>query len=286
MKNVRFSILCLLLLSCLSGPARAGEFFLNPDPDEENFPARLQLVAESGFIAPFSHTYQAGRDGTRLDYVQDAGQDILFPFARFTADVRLWERHHAVFLYQPLELRTQRSLEAPLTVSGVTFDAGETIRFKYGFSFWRASYIYDILRGAPWELGVGASLQLRNASLWFENADGTQSVEKENVGPVPAIKVRLRHHPGTSFFWGLEADGIYASSKFINGASYEFTGALLDASVFAGFHLTRAVSVFLNVRYLGGGGEGTSKNRDRASDDGYSRNWLNTASVTLGIAVE
>lgn len=263
-----------------------SEFFFNPDPDEENMPARLQLTVESGFLAPFAHTYQAGRNGTRLDYVNDAGQDILFPFVRFVADVRLWERHHAVFLYQPLELRTQRSLKDSLTVSGVTFDPGETINFKYGFPFWRASYIYDVLQGAPWELGVGASLQLRDASIWFENADGTKSVQKENVGPVPALKVRLRHHVGVSFFWGFEADGMYASNKFINGASYPFTGAIFDASILAGFHLTPAVSVFLNLRYLGGGGEGTSKDRDNPTDDGYNRNWLNTISVTLGVSVE
>ncbi len=275
-------VVCLLFAM----PAHAGEFYFNPDPDEDPRPARLQLTAEAGFLAPLSHTFQSGKNGTRLDYVEDAGQRNLFPFARFTADVKLWERHHAVFLYQPLELRTRRLLESPLTVSGVTFEAGETVDFKYGFSFWRASYVYDLLRDAPWELGLGASLQIRNASITFTDVAGETSVQKENVGPVPALKVRLRHHPGTFFFWGFEADGIYASNKFINGASYNFTGALLDASVFAGFHLTRAVSVFLNVRYLGGGGEGTSKDRDNATDDGYTRNWLSTATVTLGLCVE
>jgi hypothetical protein len=47
--------------------------------------------------------------------------------------------------------------------------------------------------------------------------------------------------------------------------------------------LTGAVDVFLNLRYLGGGARGTDEEEAAMGlGDGYSSNWLNTASVTLG----
>ncbi|PKN26362.1 MAG: hypothetical protein CVU65_05905 [Deltaproteobacteria bacterium HGW-Deltaproteobacteria-22] len=285
--KLSFPALALSVIIFLSAaPARAGEYLLNKDPDYDDKIVHLKLTAEMGFVAPLYHKVQFGDDGTYFDYVEDGGQGILFPFMRFVTDVALWERHHLVFLYQPLEFRTVSTLPAPLRVSGTDFAEGEAVRFKYGFSFWRASYVYDLLRDSPWELGVGGSLQIRNASITFESLDGTRFVEKENVGPVPALKVRLRRNHGNSFFWGLEADGLYTSNQFINGASYKFTGAILDASAYAGFRVTSYLSLFLNVRYLGGGAEGTSGDREGAGDDGVTRNWLNTATVTLGVTVE
>ncbi len=286
MKQSLFTLAISFSVLFAAAPARAGEYLLNLDPDHDAKIAHVRLTAELGFVAPLYHKVQFGDDGTYFDYVEDGGQGLLFPFARLTTDVALWERHHLVFLYQPLEFNTVSTLPAPLRVSGVDFAEGEAVRFKYGFSFWRASYVYDLLSDSPWELGVGASLQIRNASITFQSLDGERFVEKEDNGPVPALKVRLRRNHGDSFFWGLEADGLYTSNKFINGADYKFTGAILDASVYAGFRLTPAVSLFLNVRYLGGGAEGTSGERESAADDGVTRNWLNTAAVTLGVTVE
>ena len=52
--------------------------------------------------------------------------------------------------------------------------------------------------------------------------------------------------------------GAYAPIKYLNGDVSDVVGALLDASVRGGFHLSNDVDVFINLRYVGGGAEGLS----------------------------
>jgi hypothetical protein len=107
---------------------------------------------------------------------------------------------------------------------------------------------------------------------------------------VPILKVRGEYRfedaaiPGA--FVGLEADGFYASSAFFNGADFDFSGSIFDASLRAGFAPANGMEVFLNVRGLGGGANGTRPDADRVfwtqSRSGYTDNFLTTLSVTLG----
>lgn len=50
-----------------------------------------------------------------------------------------------------------------------------------------------------------------------------------------------------------------------------------------GFQLTEDYDAFLNFRYLGGGAEGTS---DSEFGDGFTKNWLHFATVSLGFTYD
>lgn len=247
-------------------------------------PYAFSLHAELGFLAPLSHTIQFGKQGTKLDYIAEGGQDNLFPFARLSAETRLWDHHNLVFLYQPLQLVASERLRRTLVVDDVTFAEGTPVDFIYGFDFWRLSYLYDFFADPDTELAVGASLQIRNATIGFESRDGLLSRYTRDIGPVPIIKVRGRTDINQHFWVGGEFDGFWAPIRYLNGGTSDVEGAIADLSLRGGVHLTPGVDAFLGLRYLGGGASGTSASDPNPGDD-YVDNWLHFASVTLGFTL-
>lgn len=244
----------------------------------------LRAHAELGFLAVASHFIRLGRDGSRVDYRDDAGQTNLSTFARASIELDIRRRHSVTFLYQPLELDSTVTLGRDLLVDGATFAAGTAVRFRYGFPFFRAAYAYDVLPAPDRELSFGAGLQLRNATISFESLDGRTFRQRRDVGPVPLLRARGRFPlPGRAWF-GFELDGLYAPISVLNGSDNEVAGAILDASVRVGWRVIPHVDAFLNVRYLGGGavGQGDPTN----TSDGYQSNWLHFATVSLGATLD
>lgn len=240
------------------------------------------LGAELGFLVVASHIVQLGNDGTRFDYRENGGQDVLFPFFRLSTDLKFKGRHTIVFLYQPLKLTGETVLSQDTTFDDVVFPEGTPLNSTYGFPFWRISYLYDFLRRPGDEVSIGVSLQIRNATITFTSADGSLRADRRDVGPVPALKFRGRWGFDSGVWWGTEIDGIYAPISGVNGSSSEVTGALLDASLRVGYDFTDRVAGFFNLRYLGGGAVGTESNPTPPSD-GYTKNWLHFVTVSLGV---
>ena len=86
----------ILLLASLSTVFASPSLLNKPDANVSVTP-HLEL----GFVAPVSHVIQFGQDGTEYDYIEEGGQDNLFPFLRLAIDVDMGKRHHLSFLYQP-----------------------------------------------------------------------------------------------------------------------------------------------------------------------------------------
>lgn len=245
-------------------------------------PVEVRLHAEIGFLAPLYHVIQFGQDGTLLDYVAVGGQDNLFPYTRWSGDLYLGrERRNIVtLLYQPLDLRTSVYLQRDLVVTDETFTEGTPMELRYGFSFWRGSWMYDVLPADDHELGLGVSLQIRNATIDFTSADGEQRRSFRDIGPVPVLKARWRKDFDGHWFLGSEIDGFYAPISYLNGDDNDVVGAIVDWSVRGGTELLRGTETFLAVRWIGGGSVGTSD--DPTYGDGYTRNWLHFGTVSLG----
>jgi hypothetical protein len=256
----------------------AEDSLLNPVGGK---PLAISLDAELGFLAPIANTIQFDHDGTKFDYIEDGGQEILFPFLRLQTSLDVGKRETFVFLYQPLDLQTEVVLDQDVTEDTVTFPANSTLNLRYGFSFWRGTWLHELLPAPEKELAIGLGLQLRNADISFESGDGTVRFSERDVGPVPLFAARTRFPVGKRGFFGAEASGSYAPIKYLNGANVDVVGALLDASVKGGFTLRHGADVYACVRYIGGGAEGTSKNPDGLGD-GYTANWLSFTSLSLG----
>jgi len=271
----------LLFLGLALGAAYAEESWLNRPQQKVRFAASTEL----GFLSVVSHTIQFGQGGTRFDYVADGGQDVYFPFQRISADFSFGPRHKLVMLYQPIDVRTEVQLTAPLTVYTETFAAGTPMELRYGFDFYRVSYLYDFWKDPRNELAAGISLQVRDAAIVFAAKDGSALVSNEDVGPVPIFKFRWKSYLGPTWWLGSEIDGFYASGRYITGTANDFVGAILDASLRAGFSPRESLDVFLNARHLGGGAVGTAENQAVGGVDGYTQNWLHTLTLSLGVTV-
>lgn len=270
----------LPLLFALVGPALADDPTLLNAPDAKT---QLRLGGELGFLAVLKHNIQFGGDGSRVDYVKEGGQDNLFAVARVQAEVRS-KSHRVIFLYQPLDLQSDEIARRDLAVDGLVFPEGTPLNFRYRFPFYRVSWMSDVAKADDLEVGIGASLQIRNARIDFTSLDGTLKRSNRNIGPVPVLKMRVRKDFDNGWFVGGEADGFYAPIKYINGSDNDVEGAIVDASLRLGRPVRPGAEFFVNLRYLGGGASGTSSNPQNFTD-GYTRNWLNFMTVTLGATV-
>ena len=242
---------------------------------------KFKLGYEKGFLGFISHTIQFGTDGTNFNYIDEGGQNVLFPFTRMTADLKMHERHSLTFLVQPFEILTSSLPQRDIVVEGVTFPEGTPLNLKYGFTFYRLSYLYDFRKESNKEFSIGLSFQIRNASIVFSSADGELISVNNNIGPVPILKFRWQRPIGESCWVGSEVDGFYASGRYITGSENDFEGAILDASLRFGFRLTDYLNTFFNIRYLGGGASGTEEDENK-----YTDNWLKTFSVSLGFYLQ
>jgi hypothetical protein len=240
----------------------------------------LVAIAELGSLAVFSHKIQFGNDGSYFNLRNDGGQDNLYFNIKLALDLKLGKRHHLIALYQPLEIISQEVLREDLVVDEVTFPQGTPMEFQYGFPFYRLSYVYDLITTDERRLGLGGSLQIRNANIAFRSINGELLRTSRDIGPVPLVKAVWEQHLSSTWWYGAEVDGIYAPVSYLNGSDTEITGALIDANVRIGRPFHELADIYLNLRYLAGGAVGTSD--EPAPRDGYVRNWLHFGILGIG----
>jgi hypothetical protein len=228
-------------------------------------PFELKLSYENGFIKIFEHTLSFGSleaGNTVFDYVEQGGQEILFPFERLSAEIIINKRHNLTFLYQPLTIETKVPLKENIKIANVEFNKegeNDALYLKYGFPFWRFSYLYNFIHNEKLEFGLGVSLQLRNASIIFEKNDGSSITVGQNLGPVPILKIRGKYTLDNNLYFAADCDGFYASSAWINGADFDFEGSVFDLSFRVGGNMTEYLESFLSIRYFGGSAVGVSQ---------------------------
>jgi hypothetical protein len=251
---------------------------------------------EYGWVGVLDHHYRSGAGGTDFNFVTMGGQDTLFPYQRYSAEVVLGGQNRVTFLYQPLTLNTRtvagrNGTTQPVVIDDATFIDGTPIDITYGFDFWRVSWLYDFARSSKSILGAGVSLQIRNASIVFTSADSAPNhrAVQQNIGLVPILKARAAHWFTPRFGLDFEADGFYASSAIFNGSGNPFEGWIWDAALSAKTRFTANTSAFLTVRSIGGGASGSnaySYKSATTSVNPETYNALATIAVTLGVSVE
>ena len=242
---------------------------------------QIRGVFELGLASVISNQYQGSRDGTRFDWVKDGGQGTVIPFTRVSAEAQIFQRHTFILLYQPLDIRTRDTLRAPLRVDGIDFPAGTPMQFRYGFDFYRFSYLYDFLKSPRHEAAIGLSMQMRVANIEFASLDGRLQRASQNIGPVPVVKLRGRYTFDNSAFLGAEIDGIAVQFPSDTGS---VLGVLFDVSLRAGYSPTSFLETFINLRYLGGGAKGPGSTPEFG--DGYVDNFIHTISASVGITLK
>lgn len=198
----------------------------------------LDISAEAGFTGILKHEIQSGTSsdkGDVFDYVSQGNQDTLVTFSRFEGDLSFFDRHHVIFLYQPLTLETQADITGSFTYDGEDYVSSDGfLDLTYAFNFWRFSYLYDIVEPDGFFISAGISLQIRNASIVFKASESDKGSVSDNIGPVPIIKLKTGYEWANGVFVMFDGDGFYATNKFFNGADYPFTGYIYDLSLRGG----------------------------------------------------
>jgi len=290
MSTVKTALMALLLVGLTAHQTLAAEPEAKPtevpavpkgEPTIKVKPFGIQLGAELGFLGVPFHIIQFSTDGSRFDYVEEGGQNVLFLFARFEIDLQVDNDHHVTFLYQPISLENDVVLPRDIRADGVDFLRGTPTTVSYDFPFFRASYWFDFFEDPRYELSFGGGLQLRNATYTLKSANGEQLITRRDIGPVPLLKFRGTYRFDDGWFVGFEADGFYAPISVLNGSDTEVTGAILDFSLRAGYQLpNNDAELFLNLRWLAGGAVGESDPQELS--DGYQKNWLHFLAVSIG----
>lgn len=271
----------MLMLSMLLAGAFAGDagFQLN-DPDKE---VQLELVAEAGALAPLYHTLQFSSYGDKLDYIEEGGQDNLFPFVRPTARLH-WRRQTFSLIWQPLELNSTVVLDRDLQIDDVLFEAGTPIDMRYGFPFFRLSWGHRVTKGENFDVTIGLGAQIRNATIGFTAVDGSRSETNRDIGLVPLLELELAGRFDSGLFLEYELDGFYAPIRYLNGrGDVDVIGAIIDTQLRAGYQLADPIEAFLGLRWIGGGGSGTGT--PDGTGDGYTDNWLHFFVISVGARV-
>jgi hypothetical protein len=280
-KRLATLVLSFILISS-AGSAQSSTMEISSTV--KNF--KLRGVAELGYLAVLSHQIQFSNSGTYINYITDGGQDVLFPVGRLSLELEIKKRHTITLLYQPLTLESTTLLNRDLVIDELTFPSGTSVNFLYNFPFYRISYMKELAPdNEKFDFALGASLQIRNATISFESTDGSLFRANRDIGPVPILKFRTRYNSNKLTYSELEADGFYAPISYLNGSDNEVIGAILDASLRQGLKVTDEFGAFLNLRYLGGGAVGTSDD-DPGPGDGYVRNWLHFLTMTCGFIYE
>ena len=258
--------------------------------------------AESGFVYTIFHDIQIGRDAQRFDYAQNGGQELLLPYYRWEGGLTLGGKHELAFLYQPLTLRSTTRVAASggLQMDNVLFAEDSPLDLKYGFDFYRGSYRYRLWNSSSGYFSVGGALQIRNASITFDgfgwvpemgdDPDSDESREvrviTQDLGPVPVISMAARRNWGDGHFFEWSFDGFYAPIRYLNLRDVDVVGWLYDTAFRVGTEFRDKSELYLSLRVLGGGADGTAGERtlwtQSRSEPRYTWNNLNLAALTLG----
>lgn len=252
------------------------------------------IETEQGAIGILSHTYQNGNskgDNDTFDFVKQGGQDTISPFSRYSVGATIADNHRLWLTYQPLNLVTNVEFTDKVTIGDIDFDGSVTsvpMELTYSFPFYRVTYTYDLLsKYDNAYLGVGLALQIRNVSIRFKQIDGDKLYVAQNVGLVPALALYSEYRFPFGLTLSADIAGSYADSSFFNGATYDFSGSILDASLKMAYDLPNGFSLFGTLRYFGGTSDGTSGKPAKTwteSRQRYSSNNIATMTASAGLS--
>lgn len=253
--------------------------------DCQRRPPSFSITAKGqyGLSGIANHSIQFGKNGTRFDFVRNGGQKVTYPYSRFALEFTLFQDHLFELVYQPIYIDTNVVLSQDTVFDDKTFASGSSLDTRYYFPFYRLSYFYKVVNNDEFMFGVGAGLQLRNATIWFSSPDGSKRFATTSLGPVPLLALRTSWSITDRWSVSAEAAGWWSPIPVLNGGSEPVTGWIYDGAIDAGYRFNKYVRLFLEARLIGGGAQGDS-GASPGRTDGYNYNNLNVVNVSTGFS--
>jgi len=213
-------------------------------------PSRLfdSLIAdyEIGALYLFQNEGRYGVNGTRYVAKEVGQQRNLVIGQRLSVEAKLG-RHTAIALWAPLDVTTRATLPRDLVFQTTTFAQGTVVDHRYLFDGYRLSYLFGLVNTSRFSLGLGASVQIRNASVEFKTVDTSPAVfnVERDIGVVGALKARLRYDAGVLY--------AMADVDFFNTFGLGLPAGIHDVALTLGVPLLAGADFFLRLRLIGGG---------------------------------
>lgn len=239
-------------------------------PAPRRFLDDLTIDYETGALYVVQNDQRYGANGTFYTRSTVAQDRNLIAVQRVSAEARFADRHTVIFLYAPLDVSTRVTLDAPFTFRDTTFSAGRPVVHRYLFDGIRATYLYRFFENTSLKFDGGATLGVRNAEVSMLEASGDRFAAERDIGPVPALRGRLRYDAPNGLYALYDMDWLYTP----NGLTGGVRGGVVDTALTFGLPLQRGLDAFLRLRYLAGGAEVTSRD---------IFNWGQFVSATAGI---
>lgn len=225
---------------------------------------------EVGAAYLFQNDGRYGANGSSYTAAEVGQQRNLAVALRLAIEARI-ARHTIIATWAPLDLTTRATLTRDLTFQTTTFPDRTVVDHRYLFDGYRLSYLFGLVQTSRFTLGVGASLQVRNAAVEFRTVDASPAVfaVERDIGLVGALKVRARFDAGVLY--------AQADVDFFNTFGIGLAGGIHDVALTLGVPVVPGLDFLLRVRLVGGGANVTSR-------DIY--NWGNFGFAVLGLRVD
>jgi len=230
----------------------------------------LLVDFEVGAASLFQNDGRYGANGTKYTAAEVGQQRNLAVALRLAIEARL-ARHTIIATWAPLDLTTRATLTRDLTFQTTTFADRSVVDHRYLFDGYRLSYLFGLLQGSRFTLGVGASLQVRNASVEFRTVDTSPAVfaVERDIGLVGALKVRARFDAGVLY--------AQADVDFFNTFGLGLPAGIHDVALTLGVPVVPGFDFLLRLRLVGGGADVPSRD---------ITNWGNFGFAVLGLRVD
>jgi hypothetical protein len=181
-----------------------------------------------------------GDSGTRFSLTDDLEPEVrLYGRAHLGWDI---DRHRVFLTAAPVRASSEGSFDRPVRFRDHTFAPGGTVKGDYKFNTYRATYRYLVVQHSAVDVGLGATLLLRDAHIRLD--DGSVSRTKKNLGAVPLVRLELRVKMLEWLHLGLDADGLWSR----RGRAFDVLSALH-------FPAWEHVSPYLGYRFIEGGSD-------------------------------
>jgi hypothetical protein len=180
---------------------------------------------------------------------------------RLQYERELMPGHELRAVVAPLVIEERGAFDSAVTFEGETFAAGESIRSKYQFTTYRATYRYSVYDEEEVFLKIGGTVLVRDAQVELES-DRRRGLTS-NVGVVPLLHLSSGVAVSPDLTILLEGDALAAPQ-----------GRAVDFWFGARFNLTENLDVGAGYRFLEGGAD---------NDTIYSFSVFHFATANVGV---
>lgn len=228
---VSFSLKLSLTLFCSS-------FFILLSPIAK---AQLSIDTETGLAFPgYNNVRIPNEAGTLFSFKNDFKAIGPVVPARIRVGYTFNEKNHIFGLYAPLSINYEGGFDQTVQFQGSSFPAGTPIEGFYQFNSYRLTYRRDVVQSNNWQIGIGFTAKIRDASVQLESEDGLRD-RKDDVGFVPLL------HLYTAYDW--DGKTLYFEGDGLAGGP----GRAFDLFMGAKFPVSNTVSLKAGYRFLEGG---------------------------------